>query len=616
MNARRSRKQPLLTVTSSALLAFAAWSSPASAQPIAPGFALNRFEPSETGSEWFMLDTLDIHGVARPALGVVADYGYRPYVLLNPDGSDNRRIVIGQFFVHAGASLVLFDRLRIGVSLPIEAGQNGSRHGGVVNGERVVVNTGSGIGDLRAALDLRLVGEYGGPFSLALGGRIWFPTGDQEKYLSDNNLRVGPHLSAAGDLGGFAYAATVGVTYRGNDRAFAGHPMGSEANFGLALGAHVLDKKLMIGPELVGTSVISDSNAFFGERTTPLALIGGLHYTAGDIRLGLGGGPGLSHAAGTAAFRGLASLEYVPGLPAPAAPPPSESDRDGDGVVDRFDACPELRGIATADPATNGCPPDRDKDAIVDADDACPDVAGVRTDDPKTNGCPPDRDQDGVVDTFDACPDVPGVKTDDPSTNGCPPDRDKDGIVDASDACPEVPGVKTDDPKTNGCPPDRDGDKIVDSEDACPDEAGKPNQDPKKNGCPAAYIRDNQIRITEQVKFRTGKAILDPISDVILDAVFQVIQSHTDIAKLRIEGHTDNKGSAQLNKRLSEARALAVVNWLTKHGIPRAKLSNVGFGMTKPIDSNETEEGRANNRRVEFHIEGEGAPKPAKPPAK
>ena len=182
-------------------------------------------------------------------------------------------------------------------------------------------------------------------------------------------------------------------------------------------------------------------------------------------------------------------------------------------------------------------------------------------------------------------------------------------MLDTEDACPDVPGVRTDDPKTNGCPADRDKDGIADTLDACPDEPGPPNQDPKKNGCPTAYVKDNQIKITEQVKFRFGLADLDPVSDSILGAVLKVMLAHAEIPKIRIEGHTDNKGSAAYNKTLSDGRAGAVADWLVKHGVDRKKLTNVGYGLEKPVDTNDTDAGRANNRRVEFHIEGEGAPK-------
>jgi outer membrane protein OmpA-like peptidoglycan-associated protein len=214
-----------------------------------------------------------------------------------------------------------------------------------------------------------------------------------------------------------------------------------------------------------------------------------------------------------------------------------------------------------------------------------------------------------VLDADDACPDVPGVKTQDPKTNGCPSDRDNDGILDADDACPDTPGLKTDDPKTNGCPPDPDRDKdgIVNEQDACPDTPGPRTADPTKNGCPAAAVVGKRIVILEQVKFATGSAKILPASDTVLNAVLQVLQGHTEIKHLRIEGHTDNVGAAAMNKTLSADRAAAVVTWLAKHGIDKARLSSEGFGMSRPLDTNGTADGRKNNRRVEFHIEDDAA---------
>ncbi len=590
--ALRSRSRLLLAAAISAGTAILApREAAAQTAPTAEGFALNRYEPSESGSEWFANDTLDLRGPFRPSIRALGDYGFKPYVLLNPDGSEKKRIVGNQLFVHLSASVVLFNRLRLGINLPIAALQEGSATGGYVNGQLVRAEMKAGVGDLRLGADLRLVGDYGDPFTLALGARIWFPTGNASQYQGDDDVRVGPHLAAAGDIGIFAYAASVGVNYRAHNAPFAGHPLGSELVFSAAAGLRGLDKKLLIGPELYGSTVVSTSDAVFDGRTTPLSLLGSLHYTAGDVRIGVGLGPGLSHAAGTAQFRALASLEYSPQIakpappPEPVAPPAPPPDRDGDGVPDNVDACPEVPGVKTDDPKTNGCPGDKDKDTIVDTEDACIDVPGVRTDDPKTNGCPSDRDKDGVYDTIDACPDVAGVKTDDPKTNGCPSDRDKDGIAD--------------------------------QQDACPDEPGPANKDPKKNGCPAAYVKDKQIRITEQVKFRTGKTDIDPVSDPILDAVLKVMTAHPEIEKIRVEGHTDDRGSAAFNKKLSQGRAAAVANWLAKHGVDKKKLANVGWGFEKPLASNDTDEGRAENRRVEFHIEGKAdAATDAKPATK
>ena len=552
-----------------------AQTAPATA-PTARGFALNRYEPSERGSEWFVEDSLDLRGEIRPAVGLTLDYGYKPYVLVNPDGSQNTSIITDQLFLHVGGSITLLSRVRLGIDIPVLLTQNGSETGGVVDGERIVGATSGGFGDVRVAADLRLVGTYGDPFTLAFGGRIWLPTGDSSKYLGDKDVRVGPQLLAAGDLGAFVYAASFGIVYRGNTIGFAGHPTGSEAAFGAAVGLRAVQKKLVIGPELWGSTVLDEA---FGTRTTPLALVGGAHYTTGDFRFGAGAGPGLSRAAGTPIVRILVSVEYVPAVAEVVAP----KDRDGDGILDPDDACPDVPGVPTADPKTNGCPPppampsDRDGDGIVDREDACPDVPGVRTDDPKTNGCPSDRDGDGIVDKDDACPDVAGIRTSDPKTNGCPPDpdRDKDGILNDADACPDIPGPRSNDPRTSGCP--------------------------------RVFIRNAQIQILEQPKFDFNRAVIKSESDSLLTEVAKVLNDHPEIKRVTVEGHTDSVGSSQYNKVLSQQRAEAVARWLMDHGVAKERLSAQGMGKEQPIMPNDTDAGRAANRRVEFHIETQDA---------
>jgi OmpA-OmpF porin, OOP family len=216
---------------------------------------------------------------------------------------------------------------------------------------------------------------------------------------------------------------------------------------------------------------------------------------------------------------------------------------------------------------------------------------------------PPDRDGDGVLDREDACPDVPGIRTGDPHTNGCPPppDRDKDGILDSEDACPDVPGTKTDNPKTNGCA-DKDGDSIFDPEDACPFQAGPRDPDPTKNGCPVARVEKGQIRITQPVKFKLNSSVILRESDYVLDAVKKILDEHAEIKKVRVEGHTDDQGTARYNMRLSKARARSVVKWLVTHGVDKKRLTAEGFGRERPLDPAKTEEARAMNRRVELHI--------------
>ena len=205
------------------------------------------------------------------------------------------------------------------------------------------------------------------------------------------------------------------------------------------------------------------------------------------------------------------------------------------------------------------------------------------------------------------------MASEDKEKNGCPlpKDADSDGILDVEDACPNEPGVKTGDPKTNGCPPpkDKDQDTIPDDVDACPDIKGKPNKDPKKHGCPEARVEQGQIRIIERVEFEYNSAKIEKSSEQVLQAVLDLLKERADITKLGIEGHTDNKGSVWYNKSLSGRRAEAVKEWLVARGIAPTRLSAAGLGQERPIDSNDTEQGRQNNRRVEFHIiEVEGQP--------
>ncbi|HET9552269.1 MAG TPA: OmpA family protein [Anaeromyxobacteraceae bacterium] len=311
---------------------------------------------------------------------------------------------------------------------------------------------------------------------------------------------------------------------------------------------------------------------------------------------------------------------------APAPPPPKKVvtiekvDSDGDGVPDLEDKCPDVPGKKEF----QGCP-DTDGDGIPDPDDACPTQPG-----PKENqGCPvaKDSDGDGIPDDIDRCPldpeDFDGFQDDD----GCPdPDNDGDGIVDKIDACPNTPGPI----ENRGCPVlDRDGDGIPDTEDRCPDQPGPrenggcPDVDSDKDGipdrldkcpdvpglppdgCPKKYtlveVKKDRIVIKQQVHFDTAKWKVLPDSFPLLNQVVQVLKDYPAM-RVSVEGHTDTVGAELMNMKLSQARAEAVSTYLQSKGIAGDRLEAVGYGPTKPVASNKTAAGRAQNRRTEFRI--------------
>ena len=214
-----------------------------------------------------------------------------------------------------------------------------------------------------------------------------------------------------------------------------------------------------------------------------------------------------------------------------------------------------------------------------------------------------DRDHDGVPDDLDKCPDEPGDGPD-----GCPDlDWDKDGIPNVDDRCPREPGTV----ELDGCP-DRDKDGIPDPEDKCPDEPGPAEND----GCPVTgplvTLESDRVRLNGSVHFDTDKAIIKPESFPLLDEVVGVLSKNPQLKHVRVEGHTDNRGTGPYNLDLSRRRAASVVEYLVQHGIARSRLLSAGYGFERPIADNSTALGRAKNRRVEFKLLDEGNGKPQK----
>lgn len=235
-------------------------------------------------------------------------------------------------------------------------------------------------------------------------------------------------------------------------------------------------------------------------------------------------------------------------------PPPVVVDRDGDGILDSLDRCPDIAGLQ----ALQGCP-DRDGDGIADGDDKCPDVAGLI----KYGGCPiPDTDGDGIDDEQDKCPDVKGFAR----YNGCPvPDTDADGINDEEDKCPSRPG-----PASN-------------------------------MGCPeiAREVIEKINFAAKNIFFATGSAKLLPKSFKPLDEVATLLAADETLM-INIDGHTDSTGKAEKNLVLSESRANSVKAYLASKGVVESRMTATGYGPEKPVASNKTAAGRAKNRRVEL----------------
>lgn len=233
----------------------------------------------------------------------------------------------------------------------------------------------------------------------------------------------------------------------------------------------------------------------------------------------------------------------------------TDMDYDNDGVKNKFDDCPNVRGTSQ----NNGCPEenyDRDGDGVTDAIDNCPDVFGTDL------GCPKkliDTDGDSVVDSEDQCPKIKGL----PTNMGCPlPDSDNDGIVDAADACPNTPGVES------------------------------------NNGCPFEALELVDL-LSEHIYFNLDGYDFTQDSNFTLMKIIEFVKQYPQ-TKFKLSGHTDNLGPQEYNMLLSQKRVNGVRDYLTENGVPTSNLIINWFGESKPIASNSTKLGRLQNRRVEI----------------
>lgn len=536
-------------------------------------------QPANAQEQTFYLDRLQISGAPDDGFAVWRPYVYpktRVYAgtalgyTLNPlrgttvaennNGVENP--VKNQLITYLSAGIQAKGRFSFNIALPIALFQNGGA-------DPIQQGVGSGLNVNPVAVhDLRFDGRVkvfesdNEKLRLGAGGAFWVPTGNATSFAGDDQASA--YLYGAGeyDFGPFFLSGTLGPHFRGEGGIEGDNSaltfVGSELRYNIGIFFPLRDDELRLGATLWGTTGI-EHKTFFRSENTDLEWLAQVRMPLTDDKrvffMG-GGGTRLTDGYGAPDIRLLASIgawteigDVEPGQTTRKrrAPPDvamRDKDTDGDGYPDDIDMCPTIK--------EDGKPPD--------PSDGCP--------------APKDSDGDGIIDSKDKCPNDPEDKDGVEDHDGCPEtDADRDGILDVEDDCPTVAGVEQDVPDKNGCPKERK--RIIETE--------------------------GEIQLLEAIQFETGKSTIKPVSYPILDEVVDVMKSRPDI-RIAVHGHTDSRGSKALNERLSKDRAAAVVRYLVSKGIKRSRLESEGFGPNKPIASNETAEGRAKNRRVEFKI--------------
>ncbi len=628
-----------------AALAVTAWSAGAWAQDNVTSFQVEQFEPLPSQG----LNTLGVGGSKvlnhlTPSAGLFFHYVKDPIQLVPVNGSvddpGGARLIADQLKVEVLASIGLFGFLELGVALPFVAYQTGDdlaslgRPGETVNS--------FSLADFRIIPKVQIIDphkDWAKGFGLAFMLPLYIPVGDADSFQSDGNFRLEPRLVVDWNhSSGFGVGANVGYQLLRSEVVAQNYANGDTFRWGSYLRSPKLGEHIQIIGSLFGASTFEDARQIGGlsaedlNKGNPIeAQLALQALLPANFVAQVGAGTGLNNSIGSPALRVFASIGYTP----------MSGDRDGDGILDADDDCPDVPGVieyrgcpvpdqdgdgipddkdqCPAEPEDfdgfqdeDGCPdPDNDQDGILDTEDKCPNEPGVI----EYQGCPiPDKDGDGIPDDKDKCPDVPGV----PEYEGCPiPDRDKDGIPDDKDECPDDPGL----PQFNGCP-DRDGDGIPDHLDKCPDEPETYNGIKDDDGCPdgkeTVVITETEIKILQKVFFDTGKDTIKKQSFQLLDTVAAVLVKNKQITKIRVEGHTDDVGKDDMNLDLSKRRARSVMNYLIGKGVPEERLSSEGFGEEKPLcadipeliktkalerkNKKAVEACRSDNRRVEFRI--------------
>lgn len=503
---------------------------------------LDRFRSAERADDGFAVRRLGEIGHLRIGIFGVGDFARDPLIVGfdSPSGNESVRSVVERMTMgKADLTLSLWDRLVLLGGVDGALGMKGTKPPPFGD---VKPADGSGLGDASLGARLRFVGSSKSAFGLGVQGVLIIPLpGDDRAYRGENGVAGRVELIADVRAPYFHAALNAGALLR-EEVQIGGSSLGNDALLGLALGfpLHASFEILFEGLSSLGFQ------DFGAASTTHLEWLGGVKANLDTVYLGVGAGTGLSNALGTPEYRvvwqlGMLSLgkrDEPAPTPAAAALPEPEPDADGDGIIDRRDDC-------TIQPE---------------------DVDGFRDGD----GCPdPDNDGDGVPDDRDPCMDEPEDVDGFEDESGCPdPDNDQDGVLDAADACPLEPGVA------------------------------------EERGCKArAQLSDTgEIAIDQQIQFETGKDVILGESHDLLDAIRKILERHPEIARLRIEGHTDSRGNDRKNLKLSQARARAVALWLVQRGIGEARVAPYGCGEKHPLSDNASELGRRLNRRVAFQV--------------
>jgi outer membrane protein OmpA-like peptidoglycan-associated protein len=447
--------------------------------------------------------------------------------------------------------VALFDAFALGLTLPVSIAEVQTNQ------------TGSADSSVHAGLSDIVLGLKGGfvthgPTQVGFRIQLSFPSSEGSTWTGDRAATLTPGLLFTQAFGRLTLAAQAGYHMRKRVVVLG---IEQDDEFVLGVGArYALSRSF---------AVLSELNARLG--------VGGRSFSAAeapaeiDVGVRFGTLPGVQFdvGIGTAAWpgQGGAGAPLVRGFLVLRTAFETSGCQFGPEDFDGFEDA-------------DGCnDPDNDRDGVLDADDACINDAEDYDGYEDADGCPdPDNDADGIPDAVDLCPERSEDRDGFQDQDGCPePDNDADGVPDGSDRCPLDPEDHDDFEDADGCP-----------------EPGP--------GRPTVTLSGSRLLMSDRIYFEDEADTIRPVSTLALDTLAATLKSLPGRPRVRVEGHTDDSGNPQYNIDLSYRRARAVVEYLRAQGVDPAQLEYVGRGSSSPIAPNNSPEGRALNRRVEFVV--------------
>jgi OmpA-OmpF porin, OOP family len=613
------------------LLVVALRAAPASAQPTqnaipdanGSGFDTHLFRPALDSKGFFHTNGTDILYKNDLSFGLVIDYG-RNLLRVADLGQADPQLINHSFQGTFQFNYGIANLLNVGLTLPLNLMSGTEQIDGATPGNPTQVGqTASGAvgqqwftnqldsqtaGFIAAHAKLRVLRVERG-FGLAVAAQVGVPISNAPRNAgADPSVWAWPQVIAEkrfGSTGQFKIGANVGYRWHSPsdtiiDLRNGQFRDGSRLTYGAGLAYRILEPVDIVA-DTYATYLMSGDAASAVKPSNEV--VGGLKiFVERNSYLMVGAGPRYTDGFEAADFRAFVGFIFEPSI----------GDRDGDGIKDDVDKCPDEPEDYDGFQDEDGCPdPDNDNDGILDKDDRCPNEPEDRDGDQDEDGCPEgsdgDRDGDGIPDSKDKCPDEPEDFDGFEDADGCPdPDNDKDGIPDKKDLCPNDPEDKDGFEDADGCPdPDNDKDQIPDVVDKCPNEPETYNGYQDEDGCPDkgnVIIEDKNIVILKKIKFKTNSAEILPESNEILDAVATTIVHHPEFTLIEVAGHADERASDAYNLRLTQDRVNSVMAALVARRVPRDRLRAKGYGEFCPEDPGHNEEAWEKNRRVEFKI--------------